>query len=68
MSSSRRLLWGISALAVIMVIGAIGYMLIESWPFIDALYMAIITISTVGYAEVHPLSAGGQIFSPGRNL
>lgn len=63
MSPSRRLFWGISALATITVTGTIGYMLIEGWPFVDAIYMTIITISTVGYAEVHPLSAGGQIFS-----
>ena len=63
MSPTRRLLWGIIALAVIIITGAIGYMLIEGWSFIDALYMTIITITTVGYDEVHPLNGGGQIFS-----
>ena len=38
-------------------------MAIEGWPFLDSLYMTIITISTVGFAEVHPLSSGGKIFS-----
>lgn len=59
----KRLLWGTGALAVIILIGAIGYMLIEGWSFIDAIYMTITTISTVGYDEVHPLSDGGRIFS-----
>jgi len=63
MSPTRRLLWGIIALAIIIVTGVIGYMLIEGWSFIDAIYMTIITITTVGYDEVHPLSEGGQIFS-----
>ena len=63
MSPTRRLLWGIIALAIIIVTGAIGYMLIEGWSFIDALYMTIITITTVGYSEVHPLSESGRIFS-----
>lgn len=63
MNSARRLLWGISALATIITIGVIGYTVIEGWPFLEALYMTIITITTVGYAEVHPLSAGGQVFT-----
>lgn len=63
MSPTRRLLWGIGALAIIIATGGIGYMLIEGWSFIDALYMTIITITTVGYNEVHPLSDSGRIFS-----
>ena len=63
MSPTRRLLWGIIALAIIIVTGAIGYMLIQGWSFIDAIYMTIITITTVGYSEVHPLSESGRIFS-----
>jgi len=62
MSPTRRLLWGIIALAIIIVTGVIGYMLIEGWSFIDAIYMTIITITTVGYDEVHPLSEGGADF------
>jgi len=38
-------------------------MAIEGWALLDALYMTIITITTVGYGETHPLSAGGRIFS-----
>jgi voltage-gated potassium channel len=63
MSPSRRLLWGITALAIIVVIGTIGYMLIQGWSFMDALFMTVITITTVGFNEVHPLSDGGRIFS-----
>jgi len=59
----RRLLWGICALVIIIIAGVIGYIVIEGWSFIDALYMTIVTITTVGYAEVHPLSVGGRIFS-----
>lgn len=40
----------------------IGMMLIEGMGFIDAFYMAIITISTVGFGEVQPLSSGGRLF------
>jgi len=50
-------------LLVIVAVGTIGYILIEGWPLPDALYMTIITISTVGYGEVHTLSNAGRIFS-----
>jgi voltage-gated potassium channel len=63
MSPTRRLLWGIGLLVIIIVAGVIGYVVIEEWSFVDALYMTIITITTVGYAEVHPLTTNGQIFS-----
>jgi len=63
MSSIRRLLWGVCALVIIIIAGVIGYVIIEDWSFIDALYMTIVTITTVGYAEVHPLTTTGRIFS-----
>jgi voltage-gated potassium channel len=43
--------------------GTAGYMGIEQWRFLDALYMTIITLATVGFQEVHPLSDGGRIFT-----
>lgn len=42
--------------------GVIGLMIVEGWSFLDALYMTILTISTVGYSEVHPLHPAGRIF------
>jgi len=43
--------------------GVAGYMAIEGWSFLDALYMTVITLSTVGYKEVGDLSTGGRVFS-----
>lgn len=43
--------------------GTMGYMLLEDYTFFQALYMSTITISTVGYGEVKPLSTKGQLFS-----
>ncbi|UCD88387.1 MAG: potassium channel protein [Desulfobacterales bacterium] len=43
--------------------GAVGYMTIEGWPFADSLYMTVITLSTVGYAEVQRLSPAGRTFT-----
>ncbi|MBI4180878.1 MAG: NAD-binding protein [Chloroflexi bacterium] len=54
---------GAGAFLAIIAIGIIGYMAIEGWPFLDSLYMTIITITTVGFAEVHPLTTGGRVFT-----
>ncbi|AMR26703.1 hypothetical protein A0257_06005 [Hymenobacter psoromatis] len=43
-------------------VGVGGFMLLENYSFIDAFYMTVITASTVGFGEVHPLSDGGRIF------
>ena len=47
----------------IVVGGTIGYMLIEGWNAWDAFYMTVITVTTVGYREVHDLSGTGQVFT-----
>ncbi len=66
---SHRSSWGLRLLPIaagvigIIVLGTLGYMLIEGWPFLDALYMAVITITTVGYREVHPLTDVGKVFT-----
>ncbi|MCX6131933.1 MAG: potassium channel protein [Proteobacteria bacterium] len=44
------------------LIGTFGFMLIEKWRFLDSLYMAFITLSTVGYEVVKPLSDSGKVF------
>ena len=56
----------IAALLLGMVtFGTIGYMLIEGWSLLEALYMTTITMSTIGYGEVKTLSAGGRMFTIG---
>lgn len=49
--------------ALLLVSGTAGYMLIEGWSLIDALYMTVITLATVGFGEVHPTSEAGRIFT-----
>jgi len=63
MSPLRRFLQIVYAFLLVVAIGIIGYMVIEGWSFLDALYMTVITISTVGYKEVADLSAAGRVFS-----
>ncbi len=55
----------LSALLVIVALlyGTAGYMLIEGWNAVDALYMALTTIATVGFGEIYPLSTAGRIFT-----
>ena len=43
--------------------GTLGYSLIEKWSFWDSIYMTFITMTTVGFAEVHPLSVQGRHFT-----
>ena len=48
---------------VLFVVGTAGYMLIEGWDWPDAFYMTAITLTTVGFGEVQPLSSLGRIFT-----
>lgn len=50
-------------LAITLCIGTIGFRLIEGYSFFDAFYMTLITITTVGYQEVHPLTHAGRMFN-----
>jgi voltage-gated potassium channel len=48
---------------VLVVVGSIGYMIIEGWGPLDAVYMTVITLTAVGYSEVFPLSSSGRVFT-----
>ncbi|HEY6116344.1 MAG TPA: potassium channel protein [Candidatus Dormibacteraeota bacterium] len=52
-------------LAIVGVIGVLGYMLIDGWNFLDSFYMVVTTIATVGYGEVHPQGVPGRVFTSG---
>ena len=49
--------------ACLLIFGAVGYIVIEGWSFMDALYMTVITLATVGYGEVHEISPEGRLFT-----
>src|SRR4028118_10414 len=59
----RRVQGAILALVIIATVGVLGYMVFEGWSFIDALYMTVITLTTVGYREVHDLDTTGQLWT-----
>lgn len=63
MSLLRRLFYIWLVFFATLIAGALGYSALEGWPIIDALYMSIITVTTVGFSEVHPLSPQGRVFT-----
>jgi voltage-gated potassium channel len=65
MAPTRKFALAIFGIALMTVIGAVGYRLIEHMSVLDAVYMSVITISTVGFAEVKPLSPAGRVFTIG---
>ena len=48
---------------VVMLIGTLGYVLIDDFPIFDAIYQTAITFTTVGFGEIHPMSQAGKIFT-----
>ncbi len=59
----RRVATGLGIFVTLIAAGTAGYMLIERWSFIEALFMTVTTVTTVGYREVQPLDTKGQIFT-----
>ncbi len=60
---ARRFWLLLSIPIVLLGVGTAGYTLIERWPPLDALYMTVITVTTVGFSEVGPLSNAGRVLT-----
>ncbi|MCA9960016.1 MAG: potassium channel protein [Anaerolineales bacterium] len=64
MVSFRRRLFPLLLLALVLfILGTVGYMQIEGWSLVEAFYMTVIALTTVGFGEVRPLSDAGRIFT-----
>ena len=59
----KTIIRSFTILLVILLIGTTGYMFIEEWNLLDSLYMTVITITTVGFREVKPVSDAGKVFT-----
>ncbi len=60
---SSRIVVAVLLIISISVVGTVGYAMIEGWPPLDAFYMTIITLTTVGFGETHTLSRMGRMFT-----
>ncbi|MGH9000037.1 MAG: potassium channel family protein [Acidimicrobiia bacterium] len=60
----QRLRVGLGVFAFVVVGGTLGYVLL-GFPFLDALYQTVTTITTVGFREIQPLGSGGRVFTIG---
>lgn len=63
MRSSKHITISLFVVSTIILLGTVGYMSTEGWGVLDSLYMTVITLATVGFGEVHPLSQGGKLFT-----
>ena len=59
----KRLVAAAGMICLVILFGTTGYIVIEEWGFWDSFYMTVITLTTVGYREIHELSLQGQIFT-----
>ena len=60
--AADRLKYVVLLLSFIFLAGTVGFHLIEGWGILDSLFMTLITITTIGYREIYPLSDAGKIF------
>jgi voltage-gated potassium channel len=63
MTKTRNLIFATIMLILIISMGTVGYMILEKWNFLDSLYMTVITLTTVGFGEIHPVSDQGRILT-----
>ncbi|MCX6641618.1 MAG: potassium channel protein [bacterium] len=63
MGTSRKFVQLFAVLILFVLLSTTGYIMIEGWSFLDSLYMTIMTVATVGYGEVHPLSETGKYYT-----
>jgi voltage-gated potassium channel len=65
LTGTRQFLVSLIILTLIITLGSLGYIIIEGWDIMDALFMTVITLTTVGFGVVHPMGKAGQLFTIG---
>jgi len=61
--TNRQIRLAIAAILTVTLIGVIGYVVIEGMSVMDAIWLTIITLTTIGYGDVLPQTVGGHIFT-----
>src|SRR5262245_66169332 len=59
----QRFIYPLAAVLATVLFGTAGYRAIEDWSWFDGLYMTVITLATIGYGEVRPLTPAGRAFT-----
>lgn len=59
----RQMLLIVGLLGAVLTMGTVGFHVVEGWRWFDSFYMALVSLTTVGYEEVHPLTESGRIFN-----
>ena len=55
----------VAAAVITIVVGSAGYMLLEHWSPVEAVYFCVVTLATVGYGDLHPTTEVGRLFTIG---
>lgn len=63
MGTPRIFLRSLVSIAVVLAVGTAGYVVLEGWSLLEGFYMTVITITTIGFTEVHQLSPTGRVFT-----
>jgi len=58
-----KIVLALSLMVVVLLFGVVGYKMLSDFTWIEAVYMTIITVTTVGFSEVRPLDANAKIFT-----
>ncbi|MSQ02971.1 MAG: potassium channel protein [Myxococcales bacterium] len=59
----RELRLPVSLILAVLLVGILGFRIVEGWTWLDSAWMALITMTTIGFGEVHPLTQAGRLFA-----
>jgi hypothetical protein len=63
MESNKKIVFVITFLIMMLIIGTFSYHNIEGWNYIDSMYFSATTLATVGFGDIHPITLFGKLFT-----